>query len=79
MNNHELKKKIQLILKKNNINFRTFWLPINKHKIYKSNEKFPVTEKISKTGIWLPSNFDITYKQIKFIVDKIKYTINNFN
>jgi perosamine synthetase len=79
VNNLKLKKKIQLILKKNNINFRTFWLPINKHQIYRSNEKFPVTEKISKTGIWLPSNFDITFKQIKFIVDKIKYAINNFN
>jgi perosamine synthetase len=59
-------------LRKNGIDTRPFFYPINEMPIYKTDESFPVTEDISKRGINLPSFTELTQEQIKFIADKIK-------
>ncbi len=74
------KKKSGLIrlLKDNNIGFRQFWYPINSQKPYKNNfkSKFKNSFEISKKGIWLPSNFDITVTDVRKICLLIREYFN---
>ena len=60
-------------LKKNNIGTRFVYPPIHKQKVYKefNDLLFPVTEKYSSMGIWLPSSTNLTNQQINLICDKI--------
>ena len=60
--------------KKKGIEYRTFWNSINKHNYYSSEKKFNITNYISKHGIWLPSNFDLNKKKIKYICEVINGT-----
>lgn len=56
-------KKTSLIklLKSKNIAYREFWLPMNSQESYKYLKmEMPVAEKISKNGVWLASNFNLT-------------------
>lgn len=76
-----LKKKNGLIrfLQNNNIGFRQFWYPVNHHKHYKSNlkDQFKNSYEISRKGIWLPSNFEISDSDIKKICLLIRGYYNN--
>lgn len=66
-----LKKKAGLIrhLKKNKIGFRQFWYPVNFNKPYKcyNIRNLKNSYEVSRSGMWLPSNFDITVSDIKKI------------
>ncbi len=62
------KKKVIMSFKKNKIGFREFWDPVNFHEYYINLKcKGKVNRKVTKTGIWLPSNFDITSNEIEYI------------
>jgi perosamine synthetase len=63
--------------KKKGIEYRTFWNSINKHNYYSSEKKFNITNYISKHGIWLPSNFDLNKKKIRYICEVINGVLNN--
>ncbi len=56
-------------LKSNNIGTRHIYPPIHKQHAYKylNNLHFPVTEKYSSMGLWLPSSIKITDSQIDYI------------
>ena len=75
------KKKNGLIrfLQNNNIGFRQFWYPVNHHKYYKSNlkDQFKNSYEVSRKGIWLPSNFEISDSDIKKICLLIRGYYNN--
>ncbi|MEW6095640.1 MAG: DegT/DnrJ/EryC1/StrS aminotransferase family protein [bacterium] len=62
-------------LKEVKIDTRPFFYPIHIMPPYKSNEKFPVAESISKQGISLPSSVNLTPKDIERIVMSIKKCI----
>lgn len=62
------KKNFIKILKKNSVNFREFWIPMNSQKAYfKYKTECKNANTISKRGIWLASNFDIKLKDIRDI------------
>ena len=59
-------------LKKNNIQTREFFYPMNKQKILSKfivnkKEKFPNSEFLSKNGFYLPSYFMLKNQDIKYI------------
>ena len=65
--------ELQIYLKKNNIGSRRVYPPCSKQKIYKeyNDISFPISEKWSHRGIWLPSSTKLTNDQINYICDKI--------
>lgn len=60
-------------LKSNNIGTRHIYPPIHKQQAYKhlNNLHFPVTEKYSSIGLWLPSSIKLSDKQIDYICNHI--------
>lgn len=61
-------------LKKTGIDTRPFFYPIHILPPYKNNQKLPIAEKLSKTGINLPSAVTLTEKDVKIVTR----TINSF-
>lgn len=71
-------KRNQLIkfLKRNKIQCRPYWLPINTTIPYKNpKKKFPNSSKLFKKLMWLPSSLDLTLEELKKVCKKI----NKFN
>jgi perosamine synthetase len=73
------KKELQKFLKKNNIETRDSFLPLNVQPCYKGSkliknvsEKFPISKNIYNTLLSLPSSYSLSYKQQKFVINKIK-------
>ena len=68
-------------LSKKGIGSRNFFYPLHRQPILKKmglfkNEKYPVSEKISKYGLYLPSGLALKSSQIKYIsniLHKIKF------
>ena len=82
------KKKIKLkkYLMLNKIQTRDFFLPINQQPCFKKKKyikniksKFPVSDKLYKYGLSLPSSYNLTSKELNFIVKKIKYFFQSKN
>jgi perosamine synthetase len=71
----------EILLKEYNIETRPFFIGLhdqpaikkylNSHNLF-SNEKYPVTELISKRGLYLPSGFTLLENQIAFVCDSLK-------
>lgn len=70
------KDRLKVKLKEQGIDTRDFFYPPNQQPILKPylsrSDKFPNTEFISKTGLYLPSGLAITSEQIKRICQTIK-------
>lgn len=60
------------ILKQENIETRPFFYPLNKLPPYLSSERYPITERVSATGINLPSGVNLEEKDILRIIEIIK-------
>jgi perosamine synthetase len=58
------RKNFIKFLKSKNVAFRKFWLPMNEQKSMSSKTVLKNTKYLSKNGIWLSSNFDLTVKMI---------------
>ncbi|MDE2589507.1 MAG: DegT/DnrJ/EryC1/StrS family aminotransferase [Patescibacteria group bacterium] len=58
-------------LLKNKIITREFSKPLHVHPPYKTKDKFPVSEKISSLGLYLPSHVEVTLDQAEYICKKI--------
>jgi len=58
-------------LKDSNIGSREFYPPLHSEPAYNYKGSYPVTEEISKKGLWLPSSVKVTNDQIKYICSKI--------
>ena len=74
-------KAIQ-ILKKNGIDCRPFFYPMHVQPIYKKMKifdktKFPISEKISKKGFYIPSGLGITLREQDIVINKIIKIFNN--
>ncbi|KKL82368.1 hypothetical protein LCGC14_1985480 [marine sediment metagenome] len=59
-------------LKENGIGTRKIYPVIPHQKVYNTKESFPVAEKYSNKGLWLPSSLNLTGIQIDYICNKIK-------
>jgi len=61
-------------MKENGIGSRPFYPSINTQPIYKgfSKRKFPVSEKITTQGLWLPSSPFLKKKDVEYVCSKIK-------
>ena len=70
---------IQKVLKDNDVSSELYWkLPVHKMSAYKkyyNEEDLFVTNKVSKKALALPFYNNMKYKEINFIVDKIKEII----
>lgn len=53
------------------ISTRLMYPSINSQKIYKCNGDFPISEKIGKEGLWLPSSINLRKNEIKIICERI--------
>jgi perosamine synthetase len=63
---------LQTVFKKAGIDARNYWHPLNTQPPYFTEKKFPISSMISPHSLWLPSNFTLTTKEIKYIVENIK-------
>lgn len=69
----ERREELQQYLKDNGIGTRIFYPPLHAEPAYGYyNISFPVTEDISRRGLWLPSSILLTDDQIRYICQKIK-------
>ena len=64
------------ILKKNGVDCRPFFYPMHLQPVYKKmkifdSSKFPVSEKISKKGFYIPSGVGITRREQDIVIKKI--------
>lgn len=69
----ENRKELLLYLKENGIGSRIFYPPLHAEPAYGYHTlSFPVTEEISRKGLWLPSSVFLTDKQIEYICKTIQ-------
>ncbi len=59
------------------VDTRSFFIPMHQQPIYQKmnlidpNEKFPVSEELSRKGLYLPSGSSLTDKQIKYVCEAL--------
>ena len=71
-------------LKKNNIGSRPFFFPLHKQPIFKKMKLFnkislPVSERMYKFGLYVPSGLNLSYKNILKVSLVLKKLINKYN
>ena len=59
-------------LKANLVGSRAIYPMLTSQPIYKETTNYPVAKSFSETGLWLPSSFDLTDKQINNICELVK-------
>ncbi len=67
--------KIEAVFKDAGIGFRNFWHPLHMQTPYRLQEEFPESERISRSGMWLPSHFDVGEEEIVRIANAIRQAI----
>ncbi|MEW5755439.1 MAG: DegT/DnrJ/EryC1/StrS family aminotransferase [Pseudomonadota bacterium] len=68
----EDREKLAIYLKANGVGTRVMYPPINRQKAYLVDANCPVSEKIGKSGLWLPSAVQLTNAQIASVCEKIR-------
>lgn len=72
-------EEISAALKAADIGHRRFWNPVHSQGAYAGTEgaegAFPVTESVSREGLWLPSTFDITEETVARTCDVIRVAL----
>jgi len=59
-------------LKENGIGSRPIYPALHSQLAYQKKGRYPVSQRIAQTGLWLPSTPSLTNQQIKYICQKIK-------
>ena len=72
----EEREDLMDFLKNRGIGTRIMYPPINKQKIYNTNDFFSISEKIGQKGLWLPSSVQLTNEEINRITKEI---VNFYN
>lgn len=70
------REKLMDYLKENSIGSRPIYPALHAQPAYNKKGNFPVSAKIAKSGLWLPSSLTLTDNQIKYICQKIKQFYN---
>lgn len=68
----ERREELQEYLKEKGIGTRVFYPPLHAEPAYGYEGNYPVTEVISRKGLWLPSTVTITDEQITYICECIE-------
>ncbi len=69
----ERREELQQYLKDNGIGTRIFYPPLHAEPAYGYNDlSFPITEDVSRRGLWLPSSILLTDDQIRYVCKKIR-------
>ncbi|PWU00009.1 MAG: aminotransferase DegT [Bacteroidetes bacterium] len=69
--------KLMVSLKEKGIDSRPFFYPMSDMPYFKQKPNTPVTHKVYKEGINLPTSFDLTEEQVNFICDSIKAIVKD--
>lgn len=64
--------KLAARLLKTGIQTRPFYAPLHTQPAYKMDGRFPVAERVSATGLWLPSSPDLTSEEVSYVCESIK-------
>ena len=67
------RRRWHFFLRKHGYETRKFWLPL--HRTTPHNRlfgEFPIADRVSADGLWLPSSYDITQSQVREVSDAIK-------
>lgn len=64
-------------LRENGVDTRTFFIPVHQQPVFSQNQEFPngsfpVSEELSRKGLYLPSGLALTEDQIHTVCEKIK-------
>jgi perosamine synthetase len=70
-------KELALRLRSEGIETRPFFLGIHEQPVFRNmglfkNLSLPVTERIARQGLYLPSGQAITNDQIEYVIDKVR-------
>ncbi|MBE6091625.1 MAG: DegT/DnrJ/EryC1/StrS family aminotransferase [Selenomonas ruminantium] len=68
----ENREELQSFLKENQIGSRPFYPPLHAEPAYSYEGDYPVTEEISRKGLWLPSSIKLTDEQIEHVCIKVR-------
>ena len=68
----EDREELQSFLKENQIGTRGFYPPLHAEPAYGYEGDYPVTEEISRKGLWLPSSIKLTDEQIERVCMKVR-------
>ena len=63
---------LSVFLKTKNIGSRKIYPPLNAQQAFNVKGSFPITERFSSRGLWLPSSSTLTNEQVKCICKNIK-------
>ncbi len=73
----EDRSKLESAFKLANIGYRAFWYPLHRQKPYAASDAtFKNAIAVSEKGLWLPSCFDLTRKQVEYTVEVIRTNID---
>jgi len=64
--------KLMKFLEKNGVETRTYFFPMHWQPIYKESGAYPVSDKLGKNGLYIPSSSQLTNKEKDKIVNLIK-------
>ncbi|MBU0586030.1 DegT/DnrJ/EryC1/StrS family aminotransferase [Candidatus Micrarchaeota archaeon] len=67
----EKRDQLQEFLRQNRIGTRSFYPALHSEPAYNYTGNFPVTEYISKRGLWLPSSNNLINEEISYVCEKI--------
>ncbi len=63
---------LQARLLKSGVETRAFYKPLHEQPAYRTEGSFPIAERISAQGLWLPSSSDLTEKDVMLVCQKVK-------
>jgi perosamine synthetase len=63
-------------LKKRGVDSRPFFYPMSDMPYLEQTDKTPVTHELFQKGINLPTYFDLTEEQVKFVCNSVKAILN---
>ena len=71
------KTKLMAYLKSKGIDTRSYFIGMHRQPMFKGmglfkGEKYPVTDKLANTGLYLPSGSGLTDKQVRFVANTLK-------
>lgn len=68
----EHRDMVAAMLSKMGVGTRSFYAPLHTQPAYKTEEKFPVAEKVSSMGLWLPSGPDLMSEEVSYVCESIR-------
>jgi len=75
------RRNLMEYLDKNGIQTRTFFYPMHQQYKFYEYKRYPIAEKISNSGLYLPSGTGLKDEQIEYVCNKVKefYNENKIN